>query len=172
MLRHRVLAVAILVMSVGLSACGGGSETPSTPSSIKTPSAEERGAIEMVLKAHFAASTPEAACATITRGYESVIEGHGAAPTVGPEEGHGPASPNCPNVIKKAVKDDEFDLKPVQVTVGKVLVQRDLAAALVQEPNQERKYYLAQTSQGWRINNVTTAPPDYRELEAALKQSP
>jgi hypothetical protein len=164
-MRHRRIVMAVVLMAIVAGAC---SKKAGPATGIVEASGGERTAIESVLTAHYAADTPQKVCATITRGYELTIKHLGGVPPSGELGQAFTASPQCPKVIQDAVKRGDFDLTPMQVTVPKVLVQDHKAAALVQEPTQRRRYFLAQGPEGWLIANVTTPPPDFRDLGQAI----
>lgn len=165
------MAWATLLGAVSMTVGCGGSSSPATAPPSGTPStasADERAAIVAVINAYEVADTPEALCATISRGLESAIEAHGGAPTVSKEEAPQSASANCPDVISKAKDAGEFQLVRTKSSVSTVMVQGARAAALVDEAGLKRPYFLFNNSDHWLIINYGSSPPDFRDLADSL----
>jgi hypothetical protein len=170
-LRYRSMFLWMAVLAVLPAGCSN-NKTASPASAIADASAQDHTDIEAVVQAYFGANTTQKVCATITRGLEEALGAHGGAgASLSPEEAHGPASPNCPSAIDRAVKAKEFDLVPVPATVGKVLVQLDRAAALVTAQNTVRPYFLFHLPSGWLIMNYGNPPRDFTELGRAIKDA-
>ena len=170
-MRAKAVLVVVLPIALVVGACSDSESSP-TPSgasaSIATASADQRQQITAAVAAFEKAATAEALCATITRGLEAAIAGHGAAPTIPPAEGHRPASDNCVQVVNDAKDAGELELKRTKASVGKIVVQLDRAAAHVNEAGIDRPFFMLETPTGWLVNNFGSAPPDYRQLADAL----
>jgi hypothetical protein len=179
MAEPRALVLVVLATLFTVGACGGSDASndstsavesaPASQGALSTPSPEQRAAIVRALEAHFGATTAEDFCATVTGGYESSTEGHGAPPTVSSQAAHGRADARCPAVMTAAAKAGDIDLKPATVTVGKVLVQLDRAAAMVKDAQGERPFFLLNVGGTWLVNTFGSAPPDFTELREAIQ---
>jgi hypothetical protein len=172
--RSTVAALALLAATLVGCSSSGSPEPSKTPRKAELPvgvaiaSNEDRAAVQEKLVAYFKADTPEKVCATITRGLEAAIQGHGAAPNIPVEQAEAPSSPNCPNVISTAVKNNEFSLEPASPGFGNVLVQGQRAAVLATTNGKTEPYFLIHLPGGWRINDFGSPPPDFVKLNNAL----
>ena len=168
MLPVRSAAIGLLVMGIALGACSSKPAASSTPDSVSSATADQRARIETAIDGYFGATTPEAVCATISAGFEDEIKGVGAIRMTSAGQSEAPASSDCPNVVRHAVKNKQFILKPQTVTVGTILVQGDRAAATVTDSAGPHSYFLVLSTKGWLIHDLGSPPPDWIELNGVL----
>lgn len=157
---NRIL-IATVLGSLSLASCGD--DTESSGGRSGETSQADRDAIEATVEGYYMATTVEDACARITLGLQTFIEGE----TDVPGDPASPTDARCEESIETAVGEGHFVLTATQVEIKHVAVDGDRAAASVVDPlTGEAPYpvYLVEGESGWLITAENFTPPGFEEL--------